>query len=213
MLKKVDETVRSQWAEIYSSKAVLSGKNYLSFEIAKKFISEFLSNERESLEKGAKIRILALEEELSCEHRPSGLDFEVNLKGTIDRIDEMNGVLRIVDYKTGKVTPADMKVSNWEMLVSDEKYSKAFQVLMYAYIYLKNGSDRDNHVERLSRINALETGIISFKNLKSGFMKFNGQPLNPEILDSFVTQLDFLLSELFDPDMMFEEKELQNFQF
>ncbi len=213
MLKKVDETVRSQWAEIYSSKAVLSGKNYLSFEIAKKFISEFLSNERESLEKGAKIRILALEEELSCEHRPSGLDFEVKLKGTIDRIDEMNGALRIVDYKTGKVKPADMKVSNWEMLVSDEKYSKAFQVLMYAYIYLKNGSNRDTYVERLSRINALETGIISFKNLKSGFMKFNGQPLNPEILDSFVTQLDALLSELFDPDMMFEEKELQTFQF
>ena len=62
MLKKVDETVRSQWAKVYSSKAVLSGKNYVSFEIEKKFISEFLSNERKYLVQGAKIWIMALEE-------------------------------------------------------------------------------------------------------------------------------------------------------
>ena len=213
MIKRVDETVRSQWAQVYSSKAALSGKNYLSFEIAKKFIAEFLTMELESLEQGARIRILALEQELSCRHRPSGLDVEVRLKGTIDRIDEVNGVLRIVDYKTGKVKPAEMKVSNWEMLVGDEKYSKAFQVLMYAYIYLSVDSDAENYSEKLDSINALETGIISFKNLKSGFMNFNGQTLSREILDSFVLQLDTLLSELFDPEVAFQEKELQTFQF
>lgn len=213
MLKSVDEMVRSQWAKVYSSKAVLSGKNYLSFEIAKKFISEFLSKERESLEHGKRIRILALEEELSCTHNPSGLDFKICLKGTIDRIDEVNGVLRIVDYKTGKVKPADMKVTNWEMLISDEKYSKAFQVLMYAYIYLKNKVSGETYTTELHDFDALESGIVSFKNLKSGFMKFNGQRLNPEILEAFVIQLDALLFELFDPNMAFEEKELQSFQF
>ena len=62
-------------------------------------------------------------------------------------------------------------------------------------------------------MSALETGIISFKNLKSGFMNFNGQALSADILDSFVTQLDALLSELFDPGIVFQEKELQTFQF
>ena len=213
MLEKVDETVRSQWAQVYSSKAALTGKNYLSFEIAKKFISEFLIKERESLEQGMRIKILGLEEEISCQHQASGLDFEVCLKGTIDRIDEVNGVLRIVDYKTGKVKPADMKISNWEMLVSDEKYSKAFQVLMYAYVYLKNNSSGNMNAEKLSDLNALESGIISFKNLRSGFMKFNDQQLTTEILDKFVVQLDTLLSELFDSEVPFEEKELQTFQF
>lgn len=213
MIEQIDETVGSQWTQVYSSKAALSGKNYLSFEIAKKFISEFLSKERESLESGTKIRILALEEEISCHHQPSGLDFEVCLKGTIDRIDEVNGTLRIVDYKTGKVIPADMKVSNWEKLVSDEKYSKAFQVLMYAYIYLINSSSEGALTDGLNRFETLESGIISFKNLKSGFMKFNAQPLSRELLEAFVIQLDALLSELFDTEVPFVEKELQSFQF
>jgi hypothetical protein len=213
MLKKVDENVRSQWAEVYSSKAALTGKNYLSFEIAKKFITEFLIKERESLQQGMKIKILGLEEEISCQHQPSGLDFEVRLKGTIDRIDEVNGVLRIVDYKTGKVKPADMKISNWEMLVSDDKYSKAFQVLMYAYVYLKKDSSRNLYADNINDLIALESGIISFKNLRSGFMKFNDQQLTREILDTFVLQLDLLLTELFDSEVPFQEKELQTYPF
>ena len=213
MLNQADKAIRSEWSQVYSTKAALSGKNYLSFEIAKKFISEYLSGERDSLEKGAKIRILGLEEEISCQHRPSGWNHEVCLKGTIDRIDEFNGIIRIVDYKTGKVQPADMKVKDWEMLVGDEKYSKAFQVLMYAYIYLKKGSSDDNPIDRLNGMKALESGIISFKNLKSGFMKVNDQALSQELLVGFVTQLDVLLSELFDPDVAFDEKELQSFHF
>lgn len=213
MIKLVEETVRGEWAQVYSSKAALSGKNYLSFEIAKKFISQFLSNERESLKQGTKIRVLALEQELSCQHRPKGFDFDVSLKGTIDRIDEVNGVLRIVDYKTGKVKPADMKVSNWEMLVSDEKYGKAFQVLMYAYLYLMNNRVAGEDRESLLDTQAMETGIISFKNLKSGFMKFNGQSLNQEHLDAFILQLDILLSEFFDREKPFEEKELTSYSF
>ncbi len=31
------------------------------------------------------------------------LDYPVFLKGTVDRVDECDGVLRIIDYKTGKV--------------------------------------------------------------------------------------------------------------
>ena len=69
------------------------------------------------------------------------------------------------------------------------------------------------HAEKLSDFNALESGIISFKNLRSGFMKFNDQQLTTEILDKFVVQLDTLLSELFDSEVPFEEKELQTFQF
>jgi hypothetical protein len=213
MLKKVDQQVRKEWVQAYSSKAAISGKNLLSFEIAKKFISEFLQIEKRSLEQGANIKILALEKEISCLHRPEGLDFDVCLKGTIDRIDEVNGVRRIVDYKTGKVTTSDMKVSNWDMLATDEKYSKAFQVLMYVYIYLKQTSSEEVKTDLGDHLGALQSGIISFKNLKSGFMKFNGGELSIEVLDAFRAQLDALLVELFNHDVPFQEKELQTFNF
>lgn len=44
-------------------------------------------------------------------------------------------------------------------------------------------------------------------------MKVNDQALSQELLVGFVTQLDVLLSELFDPDVAFDEKELQSFHF
>ena len=207
MLKAVDETVRMEWSKVYSSKASISGKNYLSFEIAKKFVADFIKIERKAVASGNQIKILGLEKRVTCKHRPSGTDIQVRLKGSIDRIDEYNGVTRIVDYKTGKVSAADLKITDWELLVTDEKYSKAFQVLMYAYIYLKSDE------EEIPLPGTLESGIISFKNLKSGFMKVGGQTISESQLASFVEKLDFLLKELYDLDIPFQEKEVQSFSY
>ena len=207
MLKKIDEEIEVQWSRTYSSRAGRTGKNYLSFEIAKQFMVTFLKGEKSLLEKGKRIRILALEEKVSRLHHPEGFDAPVRLKGTIDRVDEVDGVLRILDYKTGKVTSSDMSVKNWPDLITDEKNSKAFQVLMYAYLY---SADR---LPAIGPAAEFESGIISFKNLNGGFMSVNSAPVNEEVLEEFVLQLDRLLSELFDPALNFEEKELKTYGY
>ena len=203
MLKKVEREIETQWSRTYSPRTSRTGMNYLSFEMAQQFIVRFLRLEKAAIKKGAQIKILALEEKISCAHRPSGFDFDVRLRGTIDRIDEVNGVKRIVDYKTGKVTTADMKIRDWDKMIAEEKYSKAFQVLMYAYMYALENPGYPGSTA------GLESGIISFKNLKSGFMTPNAQPVDQSILDEFVLQLDSLLHNMFDPERAFEEKELQ----
>ena len=64
-----------------------------------------------------------------------GAQYTVRLKGIIDRMDSKDGILRIVDYKTGKDKGTPKSISD---LFPPTKYkyrnSQAFQILYYAYI-------------------------------------------------------------------------------
>lgn len=203
--KMTDEVIR-QFRKSYSVKSIKTGKNHLSFEIAKQFILNYLNHELSELEQGKKIKILGLEESIAITHHVNGLDFPVRIKGKIDRIDEVDGVTRIVDYKTGKVSPSQLKISDWNLLTKEEKYSKSFQVLTYAHMHLINDPE-------VNREKNLESGIISFKNLKNGFMKFNNAAVTDETLKSYIIELDHLLLEIFDKNIPFQEKELPVFSF
>lgn len=206
MKLKLNKEVTRQFIKHYSINAISSGKNYLTFEIAKQFIINFLNFEISELDKNKKIKILSLEQEISCNRNIKGLPFPIHFKGKLDRIDEVDGVLRIVDYKTGKVASNDLKINNWDLLVTDEKYSKSFQVLMYAFMY---GQQHDIDFDNTS----IESGIISFKNLKSGFMKVNYGLITQDTIDQFLTQLDQLILNIYDVDMPFEEKEIPQFKY
>lgn len=89
------------------------------------------------------------------------MPFPVLIKGNVDRIEERNGKIRIIDYKTGKVEKRNMVLKSWDGLTLDIKNDKIIQVLAYAFMYEK-------HTNGLP----IEAGIISFKNLKSGFLPF-----------------------------------------
>ena len=59
----------------------------------------------------------------------------------------------------------------------------------------------------------IEAGIISFKNLKSGFLPFNfkeGKEINSiiteEILKKYLEQVVVLLNEILDVNIPFQEK-------
>jgi hypothetical protein len=63
--------------------------------------------------------------------------------------------------------------------------------------------------------NKLEVGIISFKNLRSGFLPFeykadknSDSEITPEILQNFESELLVLLQEILDKTIPFEEKVL-----
>ena len=178
----------------------------MTFEIAKQFLINFLNFEISELNKNKKIRILSLEQEITCNRNIKGLSFPIHFKGKVDRIDEIDGVLRIIDYKTGKVEANNLNISNWDLLVTDEKYSKSFQVLMYAFMYGKqNNIDFDNI--------SLESGIISFKNLKSGFMRVNYDLVTQSTIDHFLEQLDRLILDIYNVDHSFKEKEIPQFKY
>ncbi len=203
---KTKEEIKNRFLEHFTALSISKGKNFLSFEVAVKYIYKFLEKEAEQINKGKKIKILYLEKPILIQHQPKTFDHPVQLKGIIDRIDEIDDVLRIIDYKTGKVEPKNLKLHNWDQLIVNYDLSKSFQILMYAYLFTKN-----NHIAPDQT--PVEGGIISLKNLRPGLMLFNGRKILKEDIEDFIVQLDILLEEIFNPEVPFTEKEIKEFKF
>ena len=200
MKKETQFEVEKWFKKEYKNGDITSGKNLLIYNVAKQFIFNFLNQELKLLNDGKELKILKLEYNLEAEIRINGIDFPIKLKGQADRIDELDGVLRIIDYKTGKVTQNDLKISDWSLITSDYKYSKSFQVLMYAFMYTKM-----NRLKLESLL--MESGIISFKNLNSGFLKVNRKNIDQEDIENFTSQLERLILEIFNHNIPFVENE------
>lgn len=206
---KIDTYVTNYFKEEYKEGDMTKGKNLIVFEIAKRYVLNFLNIEIENLKKGDTIKIIALEAKVdNVNIKIDDLDFPIQLKGTVDRIDQCNGVTRIIDYKTGKVEQSKVAVTNWEDILTDyDKYSKSFQVLMYAYMLQK-----DKKIDL-----PIEAGIISFKNLNAGFIPFTKKEtgsktkdtlISQDTLNDFEIQLKTLIIDIFNSNIDFTEKEL-----
>ncbi|MGB5944393.1 MAG: PD-(D/E)XK nuclease family protein [Leeuwenhoekiella sp.] len=195
---KVESEVTIQFGKNYNLKNIKQGKNLVIYKAACQFVYNFLEWEQSQIESGAEIVVKSLE--YNDKVPVSGFDFPVFLRGSIDRQDTINGKNRILDYKTGKVTATDLKFKEWELLFTDyKKGSKAFQVLCYALLLSKG-----------ENISETEAGIISFKNLKSGFLPFTVDKktvVTSEILQEFQEHLMQLIAEILDINQPFTEKE------
>ena len=205
MEKEANNLVKKHFKIQFKNGDISTGKNRLIFEVANRFVSNFLSKEKELLkDKKNKLKIIATEENLSAEITIEGIDFPVKLHGQVDRVDELNGVLRIIDYKTGMVSSANLRVPEFENL-RDEKHLKAIQVLLYAYLFTKS--------KNYSFTQPLEAGIYSFKNLNSGFLPIDfalprKKPetnITGEKLEEFITELKIYIKEIYNPEIDFIE--------
>ena len=210
MIPKADSLVEKHFKIQYKKGELNKGKNLIIFEIAKRYVAKFLDQEMCSIDAGEAIKILAVESNVETSIKIDELAFPIKLKGQIDRIDECNGTIRIIDYKSGKVSQNQVEIINWSDLTSDyKKYSKSFQVLMYAFI-LNNEKAFDNPIE---------AGIISFKNLSSGLLKYSKKDkigfgaykdskITQESFQLFSVELKKLILEIFNPEIDFLEKEV-----
>ena len=193
----IEQEVRKQFAIWYNAINIDTGKNLIIFNVAKQFVRNFLILEQNEIGSGNQIIIKALEAKYSVTIRDG-----VTLRGTVDRIDTVNDVLRVLDYKTGRVEKGHLVLKEWDDLISDyNKQSKAFQVLCYALMLYKS--------EGLPQ--STEAGIISFKNLKEGFLKLNkdrNSLITQDLIETFQEYLLQLVDEILDIDIPFTEKEV-----
>ena len=181
------------------------GKNYLNVEIAKQLTQDFLDLEQKEIaqarKNGERINIKGLEEELNGTISVNNTTFY--LKGRVDRVDEVGDLLRIIDYKTGKVDRGEVTFFNWDELSENKKKAKAFQLLMYAYLYL------NKNPQYLAK--KVVSGNFSFKNLKEGLIclsrnntsrrgKKSNQTeillINKSVLEEFEEQLVNILTKI-----------------
>ena len=205
--KNIPQIVSLNFEKTYKEGNISSGKNYISFHVILKYIQTFINAEISTLANHS-IKIIALEQSLSVPIQINGLDFPIVLKGKLDRVDEFDGITRIIDYKTGKVERRNVEIMDWDILTEEYQYSKAFQLLCYGLMFFKT-----NPKENLS----IQAGIISLKNFAEGTLLFaqkesargtKNHIINNEVISDFEQVLGKLITEICNPKIPFIEKEV-----
>lgn len=172
--KRIDETAEKAFFKVFKTGNYTEGVNYIALQVARRYLIDFFKYERNEIielaKEGKSIKILALEEPLryTLDLSKYGYDKPVTIRGFADRIDQIAGKTRIVDYKTGGTMPNDLNVKHDLSDLLEGKKPKALQVALYALLYHKmNEVPMEN----------IDSGIISFKNIENGFMKFGFKKL------------------------------------
>lgn len=199
LVKTSDDEVLKQFKKVYKNAPIHKGKNLLIHEVAKRYLHNFFQFQKNELTQHS-VQIISLEAEEKIQVEIPQLQTPVFIKGKVDRLDSLDGIKRIIDYKTGKVEAKDVTIKDWDLLGTDYKFSKAFQVLCYAKMILKD-EDYDK----------AQGGIISFKNLKSGFLELKeGKEtlISKEMMIQFDEVLHNLILEILNPEIPFKEKEV-----
>jgi len=204
--KNIEALVKKHFAKTYAEGDINYGKNLIAYNVILRYIERFIDLEINQVKQNT-IKIIALEQNLKVSLNFPELDYPIILKGKLDRIDEENGTLRIIDYKTGRVEPKNVKINNWEDCITDYSYSKAFQLLCYSVMF-----------NAQNPISEIQAGIITFKNLNAGILKFNTPKgskksaedalINKQTLDLFLVELKRLILEICNPNIPFTEKEV-----
>ncbi len=202
MMQNSEQKVSEQFRLNYSDMADKQGKNLLAFEVAKRNVYHFLKQEKEQIEAGDEVQIISLEQKLETVIEDALLPYPVVLSGIADRIEIRNGILRILDYKTGKVELNQVQIKDIKGLTLDLKFEKAIQLLIYGLMY-RSKTDL-----------SVQAGIYSFKNRKTGYLMFGlkqdgnmKEYIDDEVLKDFQAELVQLLAEILNPGIPFEEKE------
>jgi hypothetical protein len=196
--------VRAQFKEKQEDPEKTTGKNALALYVLIRSVEDLIDYDAALAETGS-LEIISLEQTYTQSLLLPGLDVPLALYGTIDRIDRLNGVLRIIDYKTGRVTPGEVTLSSWDQLLSGKGKEKAFQLLFYGLL-------TQNHPSLQGPITA---GIFSFKNRKDGVMGFADKSQKPAqvlldnaVLDLFKEKLSSLITELLNPELPFVDQDI-----
>lgn len=199
MLKDLKGVLQKHFEKIYGTSEDLEGRNYLIFQVLETYCKRFLKSEIKRIKTGQQIEILGLEVPFSIDLPVPGVNIPVKLRGTVDRIDRVDGQLRIVDYKTGEIAPKALSIELEGMDFDDPKTAVSFQVLTYAYQYLQQFPTQH-----------ITAGVIALKSIQSQLNLYwqdsNPGVLNRENIVHFETFLHRLILEILNPNIPFQRK-------
>ena len=176
-----------------------TGFNYLNKTVIDNMLENFIRYEKKFLEDGIQMSIIDTEVELNKEVDYQG--HKVMLHGFADRIDKVGEEIRVIDYKTGKVNPYDVKIGIKHDSITSMA-EKSIQLLMYKYLYLHN------HPEVKPEL--VQPGIVGFQKLSHGLYNLEINELH-DLSTSFEATCDKyfsdFLEEIFNKEIPFAQTE------
>ncbi len=148
------------------------GMNYLLYKIATQVLENYFKQQQTAPE--MPLRILKLEQvmETTLPVTSNGEILPVKIAGKADRIDQSGNTIRVIDYKTGLVRAADLKIAPEEMethFLTNRHFDKVRQLWLYRYLMAKQLQAEGKLEDSLFPVE-IEAGIISFRNLSAGVL-------------------------------------------
>ncbi|MCJ7935817.1 MAG: PD-(D/E)XK nuclease family protein [Chryseobacterium sp.] len=171
------------------------GMNYIHKAIAKKVIENVLMHDLDLIKQGNKLEIVDIERRFeNVEFALDGSD-KISFLGFIDRIDKLNGTLRIIDYKTAKTKNLTVKIDedNVESYFHNSDRKQALQLCIYHYV-----------VQNLPEFWGfpIETGIWSFAEAKKGMVSLQFEKGD---IEDAMRSVKSLILEILNPEIPFVE--------
>ncbi len=174
-------------------KNIDTGINRIHLETAKTLLRNYLNAELKSVEKGNVITCIAVEKRLnrSLEIKPENLI--VNFKGSADKIQRRDGMLEILDYKTGKVDAKEIKIKDFSVQ-SMAKLPKAVQLMTYNWMASDVFADHK-----------INSRIITLPSPYNRSIEILFDRNNVKTLSEFETFLKSVILEMLNPEILIEK--------
>tara|TARA_B100000003_G_scaffold128414_1_gene115099 strand:+ start:1056 stop:3743 length:2688 start_codon:yes stop_codon:yes gene_type:complete len=191
---KINECVEEAALQYVRKRSIQKGKNVIIIETAKNYVSKVIDIDINHINKGNSLKIIDIEKEFKTELVNRNQKY--TMRGKIDRVDELNGELRVIDYKSGKkLYKRNLELKEAKDL-NDEKSIYNLQLLVYVIGIFKEMKKRD-----------IKTGIISLKNIKDGVLEgiYEGETiLNNENIKVYEKEIIRIINEILDVNIVFE---------
>ncbi len=122
----LDEVSRRIDAQAFEIEHGLGKYGYLR-TIGAKSAKKVVELDRERIRSGESIQLISLEHKAEYQ-----LHTDIKLRGMIDRVEIRDGIVHLIDYKSGNVKPSELKVHSISEVFASENYGKSLQLMSYA---------------------------------------------------------------------------------
>ena len=173
------------------------GRGYLTYEVIKDYVTKTLEADAALCNNQGDIELVLLEEKLEVAlNLPEISPKPFKIRGLVDRVDRINNTLRIVDYKTGSVTPTELKIETISEVFTNHKKGKALQLLCYALFLYRS--------EKWSTVCGEEVSAYVFSTKSQTYLPLiegkNPMRLTADKIMEFETLLKQYIRSLFEGD-------------
>ena len=199
---KIDEAIKEAISKLkHQPELYERGMNYIHKSMAAKVVEHILDYDLGLIKAGNSLEIISLENAINAEFLLDENGEKINFVGYIDRIDRLNGVVGVIDFKTAKaknlsVKPKEEKLEDF-MSSADSK--QALQLSIYAYMVLHN--------EKFS-VNQLQCGIWSFAEIGKGVQTlkiYDNENIDNENVSICMNSIKNIILEILNPEIPFKE--------
>ncbi len=173
------------------------GRGYLTYEVIKDYVTKTLEADASLCKNQGEIELVLLEEKLEVAlDLPEISPKPFKIRGLVDRVDRLNNTLRIVDYKTGSVTPSELKVETISEVFTNHNTGKALQLLCYALFLYRSEKWNTVYGEEVSAY------VFSTKNQTYLPLVEGKKPMSitPDKIKEFEELLKQYIRSLFEGD-------------